>query len=269
MNKRGSYSFAGLGAKARSRELRNLKEGKLSRDELRWMKRILRGVSSPKIADLGSGAGNCTKEIADFLPNARVVGLEPDGKLCRHARELYRDTANLSFRRICSGHLLTAAREAFDLITSRLVFHHVADPVHELAGIFGALKPGGAVWIFTLDVSTFRLEPWDPTLRRYWEKILRIRKQSGGNPLGCAQLPALLHKAGFTGIEFLSSSLSCTPVERSCLKPFFSRWLNSLNETEQAAAECALEKYLERHTGTGALCFSPFVFSLIGRKPCH
>ena len=92
-----------------------------------------------RLLDVGCGEGEFVAEMASLGWDAE--GIDPTADAV--------ETARGRGARVTQGDLTDVALDerAFDAITFRLVFEHIADPVRALRACHGALKAGGVVWI--------------------------------------------------------------------------------------------------------------------------
>lgn len=98
---------------------------------------IARHIGATSILDVGAGTGRAMRLLQDYLPDVRVVGVEPAeglreiGYAGGIARECLVDG---------SGEALPFADDAFDIVIETGVLHHVAQPravVREMCRVAG------------------------------------------------------------------------------------------------------------------------------------
>ena len=105
-------------------------------------------ISKGRLLDIGCGPGKLDRLIAASRPQLAVVGLDASPAMLRQARR-GPPLPNLEFR---DGAVETAGfRDEFDFGLTLLSFHHWEEPVPGLNAAWGALKPGGTLWIYELD----------------------------------------------------------------------------------------------------------------------
>lgn len=96
------------------------------------------------VLDVGCGDGRITAEIAERLPGARVVGIDPSTRMIDYAQAEY-GRGNLTFE-VAEAHSLPF-RSEFDLAVSFNALHwelRLADAVRRLRE---ALRPGGRAFL--------------------------------------------------------------------------------------------------------------------------
>ena len=103
----------------------------------------------PIIVDLGSGPGELALTIAQRVPAARVVGVDPAAAMreLAAARAVASGLANVSF---VAGHAeeVPLADGSVDVVVSTLSMHHWPDPARALAEIARILRPDGEARIY-------------------------------------------------------------------------------------------------------------------------
>jgi SAM-dependent methyltransferase len=103
----------------------------------------------PIIVDLGSGPGELALALAQRVPAARVVGVDPAAAMrdLAAARAAASDLANVSF---VAGHAedVPLAEGTAHIVVSTLSMHHWPDPASAFAEIARILRPDGEARIY-------------------------------------------------------------------------------------------------------------------------
>lgn len=98
------------------------------------------------VLDVGCGDGKLTAEIARQVPNGRVLGVDNAPDMVRFARRAHTpELDNLQFL-LADAQALDLPPE-FDLAFSNSTMHWIPDHPAVLKGLFGALKPGGRIFL--------------------------------------------------------------------------------------------------------------------------
>lgn len=101
------------------------------------------------VLDIGSGKGNITAMIANYVPQGYVIGIDRAESVIKKAKQDYRYIKNLDF-------LLRSAEDIsfyenhkgkFNVITSFSALHWIHNNDKVLQGISIALKPGGICYL--------------------------------------------------------------------------------------------------------------------------
>jgi len=95
---------------------------------------LLAPLPGEDILDLGCGDGALTKKLADL--GCHVVGVDASSEMIAAARGLGLDA------RVMDGHALQFNNE-FDAVFSNAALHWLKQPQNVVAGVWGALRPGG------------------------------------------------------------------------------------------------------------------------------
>ena len=156
--------------------------GRLSRDPLE--RRPFEGL---RFLDIGCGGGLLTEPMARL--GARITGVDPSEKNIKtatvHAAEMGLD---IDYR-AATAEDLAAAGEIFDVILNMEVIEHVADPSAFTRTCCNLLKPGGLMFVATLNrtLKSFGLAiigaeyvlGWLPKGTHQWEKFITSAESKG------------------------------------------------------------------------------------------
>jgi trans-aconitate methyltransferase len=98
-----------------------------------------------RLLDIGSGDGKVTAEIASFLPNGSVLGIDNSPEMVALAGSCFpkNEYSNLSFQLADAARLLFD--NEFDVVFSNATLHWILDHHPILSGITRGLKPGGRI----------------------------------------------------------------------------------------------------------------------------
>jgi len=117
-----------------------------SSQQQKWARDILDRLAlagHEQILDIGCGDGKITAEVARYVPNGFVVGLDSSAEMIEFARQSFpADTLpRLRFEQGDAQQLEFV--EQFDWVISFACLHWILDHRPVLAGIHRALRPGG------------------------------------------------------------------------------------------------------------------------------
>ncbi|CAI7675982.1 unnamed protein product [Penicillium pancosmium] len=180
---------------------------------------------SMKILDIGCGPGSITVDLAEYVPQGHVTGLERAGTILTQARELAsaRGVTNIEFVE-GDGNGLKFDDGSFDVVLCHQVLQHVADPVGVLREMNRVAKSGGIIAAREADYGVFAWYPELPGLREWQGLYDRIARFNGGEPNAGRFLHVWGRKAGLDDEEIawwsgswqertLKSSFSSTALE--------------------------------------------------------
>lgn len=99
------------------------------------------------IADIGSGGGNFTFEMAKLTGSqGKVLAADTNEKLLAYVENTAKKKQLHNIERvICSEGGCPLSKESCDLIFMRNVFHHIKNPVSYFAKLRASIKPGGRI----------------------------------------------------------------------------------------------------------------------------
>lgn len=97
------------------------------------------------VLDIGCGDGKVTAEIAGYVPDGGVVGIDSSEEMIGLAQKNFvnDENPNLSFRVCGAGDL--PFRDQFDVVFSNATLHWIKDHRPVISGIRRGLKPGGRI----------------------------------------------------------------------------------------------------------------------------
>ena len=153
------------------------------------------------VLDCGSGPGTITCDIAQRIPNGRVVGVDNDESQIALASDAARATGlrNVEFRE-ASAYELPFPDESFDAVFSHALFEHLGDPGRAISEFRRVLKPGGSVGLCNPDWGGFLLAPPSTQLSKAIARYEDLSIANGGDPYVGRKLAHLLEEAGFEAI---------------------------------------------------------------------
>jgi 2-polyprenyl-6-hydroxyphenyl methylase/3-demethylubiquinone-9 3-methyltransferase len=117
---------------------------------LEWVDRLCGGVAGKRIVDVGCGGGILAESMA--VKGASVTGIDLSEKALKVARLHQLETGTqVDYRHIAAEALAEEQPESFDVVTCMEMLEHVPDPVSTLAACRAMVKPGGWVFLSTLN----------------------------------------------------------------------------------------------------------------------
>ncbi|KAF9894171.1 hypothetical protein FE257_009144 [Aspergillus nanangensis] len=171
-----------------------------------------------KVLDVGCGPGTITVDLATYVPEGHVTGLEMVGDILPGARQLAesRGIHNIEFV-TGDANTLTYADDSFDVVFCHQVLQHVGDPIAMLQEMKRVCKKGGLVAARDADYSVFMWYPELPGLRRWQDLYDRVARKNGGEPNAGRYLHVWARKAGF-------QEVACTVSSWCFAKPEEVKW---------------------------------------------
>lgn len=164
-----------------------------------------------RVLDVGSGGGILAEGMA--AAGAHVVGLEPGEATVNAARaHLAHSGLSVDYRQGTVEEMPAAEAGSYDIVTCLEVLEHVPDPAATIAHCAELLRPGGYLFVATLN----------RTLRSYAFAILGAEYVLGMLPRGThdwdrfirpAEMTAHLRHAGLVPTEF--TGMTYNPLART------------------------------------------------------
>ena len=152
-----------------------------SSSQARWGRELIGRKAwsgNEKVVDIGCGNGRLTADLADLVPQGKVVGIDSSREMVDYARETHpmERHPNLEFLEMDARNMSLPSR--FDVVFSNAALHWVSDHPAFLHGAARALRPGGnllvscggrgnAETVFT----ALRAEMRSPAWRRYFRNL--------------------------------------------------------------------------------------------------
>ncbi len=179
-----------------------------------------RTTDKAEVLVLGAGGGLELRTLSDACPQWSFCGVDPSGDMLNQARTLLGDDASGKVQWI-EGLIFDAPQGPFDAATCLLTLHFVADDggkLDTLKAIRARLKPGAPFIVAHLCINKGA-----PNGPQQFERYLQYALESGTpaamlqkiretvptnlNCVAPARDEALLHEAGFTGVELVFAGL--------------------------------------------------------------
>lgn len=108
------------------------------------------GLRDAEVLDVGCGGGLLSEALA--REGARVTGIDLAPQVLEVARlHLFESGLTLDYREISVEALAAEAPARFDVITCMEMIEHVPDPASVITACAGLLKPGGRLFLSTLN----------------------------------------------------------------------------------------------------------------------
>ena len=181
-NPKGKFGVLHVFNPVRLQFIKEQVTARLARDPLE--REPLKGL---RFLDIGCGGGLLTEPMSRL--GASITGVDPSERNIKtasvHAQEMGLD---IDYR-VGTAEDLAAAGEQFDVILSMEVIEHVADPVAFTRTCASMLKPGGLMFVATLNrtLKSFGLAivgaeyvlGWLPKGTHQWEKFITPAELKG------------------------------------------------------------------------------------------
>jgi ubiquinone/menaquinone biosynthesis C-methylase UbiE len=188
-----------------------------------------------KVLEIGSGLGILALDVAKAY-DATVTGIEISEQQLSLARTL---GGNIEFIQ-GDAHHLPFDDDTFDVVYSRYILEHVADPLQVMREALRVLKPGGCFFNQENNNAVQHTWPDCPSFQHAWKVFEYLQADMGGDALIGKKLYAMAYDVGFEHIQ-----ISLQPEMHGFNEPGYAVWVNNLIALLMGAkAHIVAEKYL-------------------------
>lgn len=154
----------------------------LNPTRLAYIEQGVNGLSAKSVVDIGCGGGILAESMA--RKGANVIGIDMASASLQVARLHALETqCEIDYRQITAEEFADQHSEQFDLVTCMEMLEHVPDPASIIQACCAMVKPGGYVYIATIN-KTFKaylmmilgaekLLKWIPEGTHQYEKFIR------------------------------------------------------------------------------------------------
>lgn len=158
--------------------------------------------SGMSLLDCGCGPGTVTLDLAEIVAPGQAIGTEIEESQVAIAREnaSKRNVSNIRFE-VANIYKLPFEDAFFDAVYISAVLGNLQTPVRGLREALRVLKPGGVIGVKEFDHGGDIVYPFGPSLRKYNDLYLRLRRENGHDPEGGRKIGAYLLEAGFDEVE--------------------------------------------------------------------
>ena len=101
-----------------------------------------------KMLEVGAGAGNITRKLADRYPSCRLVALEPAGNVVEPLAAYAALSDRVTVHQETLSDYIGRGESGFDAVLYLNVLEHVEDDARELRLAAEVLRPGGSLLVF-------------------------------------------------------------------------------------------------------------------------
>ena len=227
------------------------------------------------LLDCGCGPGTITLGLAELLAPGEVVGTEIEESHVALAREnaASRGVTNVRFE-AASLYQLPFADGSFDAVFISAVLSNLREPQRALREVFRVLKPGGVIGLKEFDHGGDMFFPEVPSVTKYAELYVRLRREFGHDPECGRKIGGLLTDAGFgdlrlTAIYESFSERGADEFAQSSIGMLSEKWRDEFLQRNWATAEeieQMIEGWKQFSTTPGAL-FAAAWCEAVARKP--
>jgi SAM-dependent methyltransferase len=178
-----------------------------------------------RVLDVGAGTGEFSARVAEFLPEAQVLGVELLPASVELARQRHASLApRLSFE---TGDAFNLAQpdDSFDLVANRHMIQSVPHVDRILAELVRVTKPGGHVHVLAEDYSMLHMMsgPLDPDV--FWRKgPVEFAERTGTDARIGRRAWTLMRAAGLKDVRVDYVTVDTVRVPRRVFADIITAW---------------------------------------------
>ena len=125
-----------------------------------------------EILDVGSGTGEFTAQLAEFLPRAQLLGIEILSQHVAYARKRHARLAPRLGFKVGDAFALDLPDNRFDLVTCRHMLQSVPEPQSVIAELIRVTRPGGRLHLLVEDYGMIHAYPTHRDLDGFWQRAM-------------------------------------------------------------------------------------------------
>jgi ubiquinone/menaquinone biosynthesis C-methylase UbiE len=151
-----------------------------------------------QILDIGCGPGTISIDLANLVPQGKLVGVDAVEAVLEQARKNAeaRGTTNIDFKP-ADANDLPFEDNTFDVVFCHQVLQHVGSPSGILKEMARVAKPGGIVAAREASYGSFAWYPEPPLIDRWLQLYTQVARANGGEPNAGKYLFKWARDAGF------------------------------------------------------------------------
>lgn len=215
----------------------------LNREELlTWILNSLDLDESMSVLDVAGGTGILSRTIAPFVHHVTCIDISQEMLNEGMKQTEQKEISNITYK-IANAENLPFKQESFDLVISRLGFHHFSNPTRILEEMNKVCAHNGTVGVIDL------ISPEDDELFRLYNHYERLRDPSHLHALRNSQFMDLFKN---TGLELKQADVVDVPVH-------LKRWLELTGTDDQLKEQIIHDISAEIKTGNVLTGLSPYI----------
>ncbi len=124
------------------------------------------------VLDVGSGTGEFSARLAEYLPQSKLLGVEILPQSVTYARQHHgRLAPRLDFK-VGDAFALEFPDQRFDFVTCRHMLQSVPEPQRVIAELIRVTRPGGRLHLLVEDYGMIHAYPTRRELDGFWQRAM-------------------------------------------------------------------------------------------------
>jgi len=156
------------------------------------------------ILEVGSGVGAQTQILLRRFPNLKVTGVDINDRQLAAANESLGklDYAKGRYKFLkMNADKMQFEDNQFQGAFLCWILEHVKNPLDVLSEVRRVLKPGSRIFISEVMNFSFFLDPYCPSIWKFWIALNDQQYEQGGDPFVGVKLGTFLRDAGFADVD--------------------------------------------------------------------
>lgn len=200
-----------------------------------------------RVLDVGSGTGEFTARLAQFLPAAQVLGVEILPQQVEYARRHHAALAPRLEFRTGDAFALDLPDASFDFVACRHMLQSVPEPERVIAELIRVTRPGGRLHLLAEDYGMIHAWPTRHDLDAFWQRAMAgFERGMHIEPRVGRRAWYELHSRGLRDLAVHYLTIDTLRVPRETLARIFESWRDGYAST---VAEMAGMRAAEARTG--------------------
>jgi ubiquinone/menaquinone biosynthesis C-methylase UbiE len=155
------------------------------------------------ILEVGCGVGAQTAILLRRFPKIHITAVDASDAQLEACRKYLASLPYAQGRyevKKMDATALTLAEKSYDGAFLCWILEHIPKPERVLREVHKMIRPGGRVYVTEVMNHAFFLDPYSPSVWKYWMAFNDFQFDMGGDPFVGAKLGGLLNSCGFQNV---------------------------------------------------------------------